>query len=395
MPLYPFGKDDVVRNTVKTFPKSSFFIYGGVVYYNERPFQTGSLSDNPNGVLHVPPGFVSLYEYNVDRPDGGLIYPFLTKNGSLTSFKTVSTTSYNADFQYGDTVTGSYPMSASISRNFFSSSVAAGESRARIDALKNTVDYYRVNSENYAYSSNLKGGWNKGEQKLNLISIPSIFYGSQIEKGTLELNFYVSGTLIGTLKDERRNGELIQTGPEGSTGSGSIAGVALYNEGFLMLTGSWKLDDDHTEQYTGGSPAVSPAWLYYGVGAQDGKAIVNQESAWSLDFRGTTRTQVLTMFARAPSGYFNHSNNPTYIKYNQTINASTGSTFYTEPRSLNIKNVVSASFNDIEENFSKETYISKIGIYDEEENLIAIAKLATPVKKTEQRDLTFKLKLDI
>ena len=87
MPYYPFGQDDVVRNSIKAYPRNSFFIYGGVVYYNERPFQTGSLSDNPNGVLHVPPGFVSLYEINVDRPANELVYPFITKNGSLTAFK--------------------------------------------------------------------------------------------------------------------------------------------------------------------------------------------------------------------------------------------------------------------------------------------------------------------
>ena len=45
--------------------------------------------------------------------------------------------------------------------------------------------------------------------------------------------------------------------------------------------------------------------------------------------------------------------------------------------------------------FEKTTYISKIGIYDENENLIAVAKPATPVKKTAERDFTFKLKLDI
>ena len=33
-------------------------------------------------------------------------------------------------------------------------------------------------------------------------------------------------------------------------------------------------------------------------------------------------------------------------------------------------------------------------IYDKDKNLIGIAKVATPVKKTEERDLTFKLKLD-
>ena len=84
MPYYPFGQDDIVRNSLKTHPNTSFYIYGGVVYYNETPFQPGDLTDQ--GVPHVPPGFVSLYEYNVDRPEGGLIYPFLTKNGSLTSF---------------------------------------------------------------------------------------------------------------------------------------------------------------------------------------------------------------------------------------------------------------------------------------------------------------------
>ena len=52
-----------------------------------------------------------------------LVYPFIVKNGSLLSFKTISTTDFNADFQYGDTITGSYPLSASITRNYFSSSL--------------------------------------------------------------------------------------------------------------------------------------------------------------------------------------------------------------------------------------------------------------------------------
>ncbi len=393
MPYYPFGQDDIVRNSLKTHPNTSFYIYGGVVYYNETPFQPGDLTDQ--GVPHVPPGFVSLYEYNVDRPEGGLIYPFLTKNGSLTSFKTITTSDFNSDFQYGDVMAGSYPLSASITRNFFSSSVALGESRARVDALKNTVDYYRVNSEHYAYSSTHSDGWDKGAQKLNMISIPSIFYGSQIKKGSLELSFYVSGTLIGTLKDEKQNGELIQTAPVGSNGSGSVAGVALYNEGFLLLTGSWNLDADHTERYNGGSTSpVNPAWIYYGVGAQDGKTISNQESAWSLNFRGTSKTQVMTMFANAPKGLINHSNNPTFVSYSDTKQPHTGSDYYMQP-SPSIKNVVSSSFSDPTPPFKKETYISKIGIYDDDMNLIAIAKLATPVKKTEERDLTFKLKLDI
>ena len=41
------------------------------------------------------------------------------------------------------------------------------------------------------------------------------------------------------------------------------------------------------------------------------------------------------------------------------------------------------------------TYISKIAIYDEKKNVIGVAKLANPVRKTANREFTFKLKLDI
>ena len=101
------------------------------------------------------------------------------------------------------------------------------------------------------------------------------------------------------------------------------------------------------------------------------------------------------MFASAPKGFINHSNNPTFLSFSDSKQASSGTNFYIEPPSVSIKNIVSSSYSDEAPNFNKETYISKIGIYDENKNLIAIAKVATPVRKTEQRDLTFKLKLDI
>ena len=167
-----------------------------------------------------------------------------------------------------------------------------------------------------------------------------------------------------------------------------------------MLTGSWPLGQ-HFEDYMGnGSPLEKPSWLYYAVGAQDGVAIDaadafgGQKSSWTLDFRGTTKTQVMTMFANAPKGMINHSNNPTYTKYGQASQI-TGSNYYIEDPSAEIQNTISSSFHDEEPSFKKETHISKIGIYDDNMNLLAIAKVATPVRKTEERDLTFKLKLDI
>jgi hypothetical protein len=67
---------------------------------------------------------------------------------------------------------------------------------------------------------------------------------------------------------------------------------------------------------------------------------------------------------------------------------------FTEDDTKKIKNIASSSYKTHKESFEKTTYISKIGLYDKDKNLIAVAKLANPVKKTEEREYTFKLKLD-
>jgi hypothetical protein len=58
------------------------------------------------------------------------------------------------------------------------------------------------------------------------------------------------------------------------------------------------------------------------------------------------------------------------------------------------KNIKKSNFEGHIEDYEKITYITKVGIYDEYKNLIAIATLANPVKKTENLDYTIKLKMD-
>ena len=67
---------------------------------------------------------------------------------------------------------------------------------------------------------------------------------------------------------------------------------------------------------------------------------------------------------------------------------------YYESSKQTVKNTVKSPYTDPTGSYEPQTFISKIGIFDENKNLIGIAKVATPVKKTEERDLTFKLKLD-
>jgi hypothetical protein len=428
---------------------------------------------------------------------------------------------------------------------------------SKISALKNTLDSYIVLSKHYAYSSaslpltgsdfeirdapSIPGpdrrswsmpsreivNWNKGEQEMGLLSIPSIYYGRQIQKGTVSLKFYITGTLIGELQDKNKNGELIQVGPTGSVNSGSVAGVVLYNEGFMLLTGSWDLtanpvkssadlnftkapanndtvtlinsagtekvfkfntgnstvdgtlhsdessvnvgiagspangganrfknavdnaDFDitatrssgvvtltqdtagtagntditivssvitgptpskfsngmggafsppHTELYGVDENASAPRWIDFAQTIATGSSAAADmsmlSSSFELNFKGTNYVPTMTMLAHARKGHLNFSNNSTYIKHGQEVDPASSSIKFEEKKELQIKNIVSSSYESHTASYRRQTYISKIGIYDAKRNLIGIAKVATPVKKTEERDFTFKLKLD-
>ena len=396
MPYYKFKETDILYNQVKAHPQRKFFAHNSNLFLDNQSQISGA---NTWNVPIVAPGNVSLYELNVDRQLTNLIYPFVVKDNNLVSFTTVSTSSFNSDFDYGDLITGSYPLSASIVRELFPHSTARSASANRINALRNTLDYYSNISKHYSYSSSYG---DKNIQSVNLISIPSIFYGSSIKKGTVNLKYYITGTLIGELKDENYNGELIQVGPSGSTGSGSVAGVVLYNEGFFVLTGSWKLGIRELD-YKNAGTAITSSWLYYGVGMNDGipeddnsTATTRMSASYDMHFSGTTYVPTVTMLANAPRGELNYSSNPSYI--DQSTNTAfvykTSSLAYVESSKQSVKNTVSSSYVNPTGSYKPQTFITKVGIYDENKVLIAIANVATPVKKTEDRELTFKLKLD-
>lgn len=481
------------------------------------------MSGSSETIYDTPQGYLSLYEMNINREAGvgneGLIYPYITKQGTLNSFKTVSTETFQG-FGYGDKISGSYPLAASISTDYYGLS----SERLRVGALKNVFNYYRKMSKHFAYQLE---DWNKGEQEMKLVSIPSIFYGSSIKKGSVKLNFYISGSLAATLEDTKRNGELIQTlGPagaaatasisfnnsfestydnkrivlettggdiktfifdatntEGPTGTvdgdgyivvqidgyegdnaaigfeftvavldvsgflmdaaddgfgnvtltqleggsagnttiqdpdlilnlsitqfsggsenrdGDVAGVVLYNEGFVALTGSWSLSNTHTEDYLVFGDDIAPKWTHWGqkdYTTPSSPLNFTPSSSWDIEFLGTNYIPVMTMLAHAKEGDLNHSNNLTFIDYDDRQNEDIDpkqSRFVENPE-REIVNVVKSYYPNTSGSFEKTTYISKIGIYDENKNLIAIAKLATPVKKTETRSYTFKMNLD-
>lgn len=386
-----FNQNDVFVNTIRTKPNINFKIVDTNVYYNNKPFDSGTFVSN---VGNTPIGSIDLYQNNVDRPLNSFIYPYITKGGSLLTFKTVATGAFNSNFTYGNVITGTYPLTASISSDRF----VASSVRPHINAIHNVLDRYQMLSPHFAYSSSFG---DKSIQELRLISIPSIFFGSSIDKGSVQINFFVSGTLQAQLVDEIKRGELRQKLPQDGN-TGSIAGVVCYNEGLILLTGSWSIHPSFVDHYDTTSPGSTnaPRWIDVGT---TGTATARSDStncassSFEFNMNGTQYVNTLTMFCHAKKGELNFSNNPTFINFGQsgTIVPLTGTTQYKEYANVSIKNVVKTNFVDPTGSYVPTTYPNTIGIYDKDKNLIAIAKCAVPMRKRVNEAFSVKLKLDI
>jgi hypothetical protein len=438
MAFRKFGSNDIVLNTIKAYPNNEFFIFRGQVWYNENVKQSGSFTSN---VTNVPSGFISLYEYNIDKLSGSMIdpfispaatmgaygynnyiYPFIYKGSARASFRTAvgkTTTVSPADewatTEGGDVLYGAYPLSASISRDY-TANVSPSETidlagptvpaPRNFYALKNRLRYYGIRSPSYKALADYPAN-----APINVISIPSIFYGSKIKPGSVSLKWYFTGSLAGELRDTKHNGQLIQTPSgtfpghaEGHDYRNQVAGVVLYDEGVIILTGSWRLNHQALSIGVGGANQF-PSWEFWASGlgndepsdvpVSDGTTEAMTSASFGLSFKGITETQVMTMFAHARRGGVNYSNNPTFLKYGQEQLRLTSSQVYEENPNRLMINTVSSSYSQYSASFERQVYISRVAIYDDSKNLLGMATLSNPIRKAEDQDITFKLKLDI
>ena len=101
------------------------------------------------------------------------------------------------------------------------------------------------------------------------------------------------------------------------------------------------------------------------------------------------------MMCNADYGKLNWSNNPTYLSSSSDVNNYSISPGSFKQHQQTIHNTAHTELKQYEPEFKRETYISKVAIYDDKRNLIGVASLANPVRKTENRQYTFKLKLDL
>ena len=94
-------------------------------------------------------------------------------------------------------------------------------------------------------------------------------------------------------------------------------------------------------------------------------------SLTAMTFQNATEINSTLIFCRAGVNDFNYSSNPSFTDANGQV--------------------VVLTPNTLERTFS---FITTIGLYDANNRLLAVAKLSRPVEKNDERDLTFRVRLD-
>ena len=122
------------------------------------------------------------------------------------------------------------------------------------------------------------------------------------------------------------------------------------------------------------STNTSPADLTYTgsieSGTMDEISDALRHRIYNIQFDNTTELQSTVYFCRAHHREFNYSSNPTYVSGSE-IRLKEGD-MNTDPAS----------------------YITTVGLYSDANELLAVAKLSEPLKKTPDNELTFRVRLD-
>lgn len=166
---------------------------------------------------------------------------------------------------------------------------------------------------------------------------------------TVGLMFYQQGIAVFDMKkvfkaDQFISGSLSSVGEIPNT---DIAGALIPD---LMVSGS--IDDivDHVASTRFGN-----------------------QSNTTITFQNNTKINSTLYFCRANAEDFNYSTNPSYTDQQGKLV------------------VISDEGQGVEKAFS---FVTTVGLYDANEELLAVAKLSRPVEKNSEKDLTFRVRLD-
>ncbi len=150
-------------------------------------------------------------------------------------------------------------------------------------------------------------------------------------------------------------------------GTGSEVGQVWYNAGVIVL---------HPDS-TWGAVAVWSASMAKTLINMQASGNINQvvdgvrTHIEQININNQTNLQSSVYFCRAFNNEFNYSSNPTFVDDDGLIRVTSGSNILTT-----------------------RTYVTTIGLYDENDNLLAVGKVNKPVLKSPETEAVFRLRLD-
>ena len=173
---------------------------------------------------------------------------------------------------------------------------------------------------------------------------------------------------------------------------GTNLGMIFYQAGVVMLHAGagifsrGKGFDANSEQLTVPNgvleSGLSPENLSFGADDGDIVALATIDEAAdalrrriiNIKFNNTTELNSTLYFCRAASSEFNYSSNPTYVSGSKIR-------VKTDPGTNEAANPPLA-------------YVTTVGLYSPDNELLAVAKLSEPIKKTPINELNFRVRLD-
>jgi len=96
-------------------------------------------------------------------------------------------------------------------------------------------------------------------------------------------------------------------------------------------------------------------------------------SATAITFQNITTINSTLVFCRASADEFNYSANPTFRDAENRIV------------------VIDSGQEDTQQSF---TFVTSVGLYDANDNLLAVGKVSRPIEKSSERDLTLRVRID-
>jgi hypothetical protein len=224
----------------------------------------------------------------------------------------------------------------------------------------------------------------------NVISISQKLYGERVRPGSVTITDNSTDSTI-ILKDDGR-GNLYDTDFSSSyankavtaQGSGSVVGNFFYNDGLAVVTNTGSYKDISTGNGSDG----------FTIEFDSTQTIYEREYVCRVDendFQHTNNKSIKQGFSSSVAiEGFQHSleGHSIYDTFNYNVVGYSTSSWSTSGYEIGTQLIGEASHS----NFA--TYVTNIGLYNDQNELLALGKLAKPVKNDKEMSLAFVVRFD-